>query len=62
MGSCHRHYMGLVISSSLISHDKLTSIDIVVFRGHTLDHDHTSRMTLEQVVDEWNEHDDTRWR
>lgn len=40
----------------------LTFVQLVALVWHALDHDHTTWMALEEVVDEWDEHDDARWR
>ena len=40
----------------------LTTIDIVILRSHTLNHDHTSWMAFEEIVDKGDEHDDSSWR
>jgi hypothetical protein len=40
----------------------LTTVDIIILRGHSLDHDHTSWMAFEEIIDEGNEHDDSSWR
>jgi len=40
----------------------LTTIDIVILRGHSLNHDHTPRVAFEEIVNEGDEHDDTGWR
>jgi hypothetical protein len=40
----------------------LTTVDIIILWGHSLNHDHTSRMALEEIIDKGNEHDDSSWR
>jgi hypothetical protein len=41
---------------------ELTTVDIIIFWGHSLDHDHTPWMAFEEIVNEGNEHDDPSWR
>jgi len=40
----------------------LTTVHIIVLRGHSLNHDHTSWMAFEEIVDKGDEHDDSSWR
>jgi hypothetical protein len=57
--------MGLLVSRILKWKSMklgLTTVDIVILRSHSLDHDHTPRMAFEEVVNEGNEHDDSSWR
>jgi hypothetical protein len=58
--------MGLLVSpisgSSEIIKLGLTTVDIIVFRGHSLNHDHAPGMAFEEIVNEGNEHDDSSWR
>lgn len=40
----------------------LTTVYIIILGGHSLNHDHTSWMAFEEIVDKGNEHDDSSWR
>ena len=61
-GSSSQRYSKYNVVIEQVGGTGLTTIDIVILRSHSLNHDHTSWMAFEEIVNEGDEHDDTGWR